>query len=91
MPDESHRQRITITRINCPHVEKRIEEAGENAGWALAGQEDGLIVYLDPDKTTSLQLCPTCSALVRDRILSDVAQQALRTAMRDGMRRVFHA
>ena len=68
--------------IGCPHVEER-ERNSEGSGWILAAQ-DGMIVFLDSEQSTSLQLCPVCAGLVRDKIfnkiVNDTFQQVLRNA-----------
>lgn len=64
-----------VRYISCPHL-----EASESGWYKTAGE--GMAIFLDPEGTEVLILCQTCSALVREKIVTSLLKQLVEKGIR---------
>jgi len=67
---------LDVRYITCPHLE------ANEGGWAAAMSNDGMVVFLDSERTQMLILCYICSALVKEDIFSSLIEKSVKDSFR---------
>lgn len=67
-----------MTFISCPHLESSEDGCGD----AMA---DGMVVFLNHERTQVLILCNICSELVRSEVLTSLLSKSVSNVLRSNL------